>query len=100
MSDPAVSVKLESGWKQALLEEFNKSYFQQLKALIVQEKQAGQTIYPPSKYIFHAFDSTPFDQGPGSDYWAGSLSWTWTSPWPMLFRSTWDCHSPFVKKYL
>ena len=62
MSDTAASVKMESGWKQALLEEFGKPYFQQLKALIVQEKKSGQVIYPPSKYIFHAFDSTPFNQ--------------------------------------
>jgi uracil-DNA glycosylase len=62
MSDPAPSVKIEAGWKTALAAEWNKAYFQQLKAFLLQEKQKGSTIYPPGKLIFNAFDKTPFDQ--------------------------------------
>ena len=61
MSD-AANVKMEEGWKQALLPEFSKPYFLKLKAFLKEEKNQGQLIYPPGKQIFHAFDSTPFDQ--------------------------------------
>lgn len=59
--DPSASVQIEAGWKEALKAEFGKAYFQELKAFLVQEKQAGQTIYPPGPMIFNAFNTTPFD---------------------------------------
>jgi uracil-DNA glycosylase len=34
----------------------------QLKAFLLSEKQQGKVIYPPSKNIFNAFNSTPLDQ--------------------------------------
>ncbi|MEM6629626.1 MAG: uracil-DNA glycosylase [Bacteroidota bacterium] len=61
MSD-AANVKIEEGWKQALFNEFSKSYFLQLKGFLKEEKSQGQLIYPPGKQIFHAFNSTPFGQ--------------------------------------
>ncbi|MEM7656461.1 MAG: uracil-DNA glycosylase [Bacteroidota bacterium] len=62
MSDPAASVRIESGWKEALKSEWGKAYFQQLKAFLVQEKKSGVVVYPPAKLIFNAFDSTPFEE--------------------------------------
>ncbi len=62
MSDIAAQVKIEESWKEVLRQEFGKSYFQQLKTFLLQEKQAGQQIFPPGKLIFNAFDSTPFDK--------------------------------------
>ena len=58
----AASVKIEEGWKQALMPQWDKPYFQQLKSFLVSEKQSGHTIYPPGKLIFNAFDTTPFDK--------------------------------------
>lgn len=55
-------VKIGESWKLALADEFQKPYFLSLKAFLKQEIQAGKTIYPPGKFIFNAFDSTPFDQ--------------------------------------
>lgn len=55
-------VQIEASWKEALAEEFQKPYFLSLKAFLKQEIQAGKTIYPPGKFIFNAFNSTPFDQ--------------------------------------
>ncbi|MCL4153352.1 UNVERIFIED_CONTAM: hypothetical protein GTU68_059847 [Idotea baltica] len=60
-SHPAESVKIEEGWKSALYEEFSQPYFQQLKNFLLEERQAGQTLYPPGKLIFNAFNKTPFD---------------------------------------
>lgn len=59
---PANDVQIEESWKVALKDEFHKSYFLTLRAFLKQELQAGKTIYPPGKFIFNAFDSTPFDQ--------------------------------------
>mgnify|MGYP002835366949 CR=1 FL=1 len=56
------SVELEPGWKQVLGDEFTKPYMQDLKAFLRQEKQAGETVYPPGPDIFRAFNETPFDQ--------------------------------------
>lgn len=55
-------VQLEKSWLNILQHEFEKPYMQTLKAFLVQEKQAGKTIYPPSDQIFSAFDLTPFDK--------------------------------------
>lgn len=62
MSDAAAKVKIEEGWKAALMSQWDKPYFQRLKAFLVQEKQQGQVIYPPGKLIFNAFELTPWDQ--------------------------------------
>lgn len=54
-----MEVKLESGWKQALQEEFEKPYFKSLVAFVKEEYRTN-TIYPKGKFIFKAFDSCPW----------------------------------------
>lgn len=56
-----MDVKIETGWKNILKEEFNKPYFQQIAHHLKTEKTQGKTIYPRGSEIFNAFDSTPFD---------------------------------------
>ncbi|MHC1707222.1 MAG: uracil-DNA glycosylase [Bacteroidales bacterium] len=53
--------KIEESWKNVLLNEFNKTYFQDLKCFLTEEKKHF-TVYPPGNLIFTAFDKTPFDQ--------------------------------------
>ena len=60
--DPAERVKMEESWKRVLIDEFRKPYFQQLRQFLVEEKQSGHIVFPPSQLIFHAFERTPFDQ--------------------------------------
>jgi uracil-DNA glycosylase len=55
-------IKLEPGWKNALREEFEKPYMQQLRAFLQQEAALGKAIYPPRPLIFNALNSTPLDQ--------------------------------------
>ncbi|GAB4403513.1 MAG: uracil-DNA glycosylase [Bacteroidia bacterium] len=62
MPQPADSIQIEAGWKEALIDEWSKSYFQQLKAFLVEEKKKGAIIYPPGPLIFNAFNMTPFDR--------------------------------------
>lgn len=56
------NVKIEESWKQALQQEFQQPYFAAIKQFLVQEKQAGKTIYPSGSLIFNAFNTTPLDQ--------------------------------------
>lgn len=56
------NVQLESSWKEALLEEFDKDYFQQIIQHLKTEKASGKTIYPKGSEIFNAFEKTPFDK--------------------------------------
>jgi len=56
-----MDVKIEPGWKKQLHEEFEKPYFEQLTAF-VKEEYATQTVYPPAKLIFNAFEQCPFDK--------------------------------------
>lgn len=56
-----VNAQIETGWKQALEEEFTAPYFSELKEFLIVEKQK-YTVYPPGKFIFNAFDHTPFDK--------------------------------------
>lgn len=56
-----MNVKIEPSWRQALETEFDKTYFGQLTEFVRHEYQ-HQTIFPPPKFIFHAFDMTPFDR--------------------------------------
>lgn len=57
-----MDVKIESSWKEALKEEFQKSYFEQIVMFLKHEKALGKTIYPQGSHIFHAFEKTPFDK--------------------------------------
>ena len=56
-----VNPVIETGWKEVLHEEFDKLYFSELKAFLLEEKQKFR-IYPPGKLIFNAFDHTPFEK--------------------------------------
>lgn len=51
--------QLESSWHAVLQQEFGKPYMQQLRAFLLQEKQAGKQVYPPGSQIFNALNSTP-----------------------------------------
>jgi len=56
-----VNPVIEESWKDELTDEFNASYFAQLKEFLVDEK-AKFTIYPPGPKIFSAFNFTPFNK--------------------------------------
>ncbi len=59
--DPT-NVQIESSWKKLLWKEFESSYFDEIKAAILADKSAGNTIYPPSAMIFNAFNLTPLNK--------------------------------------
>lgn len=57
-----MSAALEPGWLSVLNNEFEKQYMKDLKLFLLQEKEAGYTIFPKGADIFNAFNHTPFDQ--------------------------------------
>ena len=55
-----VNPVIEESWKEELSDEFDATYFAQLKEFLVEEKSKF-TIYPPGTQIFSAFNFTPFN---------------------------------------
>ena len=56
-----MNIKIDPTWGEQLAPEFEKPYFQQLTSAVRQEY--GQyACYPPGKFIFNAFNLTPFDR--------------------------------------
>jgi uracil-DNA glycosylase len=52
---------IETSWKAALDEEFNKEYFHELKFFLLEEKKKYR-IFPRGQLIFNAFNHTPFER--------------------------------------
>ncbi len=57
-----IEPRIEAGWKARLADEFNTDSFNQLKAFLAAERQAGKVLYPPGSKLFSAFDNTPWDR--------------------------------------
>ncbi len=53
--------RLEPSWKEALRGELEKPYFTKLTSF-VRDEHFSETIYPPQKDTFRAFDLCPFDE--------------------------------------
>lgn len=56
-----MEVQIEESWKVHLQSEFDKAYFKQLTDFVRSESRVN-TIYPPGKLIFNAFELCPFDK--------------------------------------
>ncbi|MDR1090762.1 MAG: uracil-DNA glycosylase [Prevotella sp.] len=56
-----MDVKIEASWKEQLKNEFEKDYFVKLTDFVRNEYRTKQ-IFPPARFIFNAFDHTPFDK--------------------------------------
>ncbi|MGX6979897.1 uracil-DNA glycosylase [Vagococcus elongatus] len=50
-----------NSWQEQLAEEFQKEYYQHLRAFL-KEEYAEQTIYPEMENIFEAFQRTPYEK--------------------------------------
>lgn len=62
MSASAKKIDLDPSWLAYMAPEFELPYMKQLKVFLQEEKRQGKVIYPASKNIFNAFNSTPLDQ--------------------------------------
>lgn len=55
-------VQIEESWKKVLSNEFNSAYFDNIRKVLYEAKAQNTVIYPPGKFIFNAFNSTPFQE--------------------------------------
>jgi len=53
---------LSDSWQQVLGNQFELPYLKDLRTFLMQEKQAGKVIYPPSTDMFNALNHTPFEK--------------------------------------
>ncbi len=62
MNDNAAVIRpaIEESWLDLLRDEFNASYFSELKSFLISEKRTGKVVFPPGDLIFNALNSTPF----------------------------------------
>ena len=56
-----MDVKIEESWKRRLAPEFESEYFAKLADFVKAEYRKG-VVYPPGRFIFEAFNRTPFDK--------------------------------------
>lgn len=54
--------ELEPGWRAALTQAMTTPRTAALRALLLAERAAGHTVFPPRARIFAAFDHTPLEQ--------------------------------------
>lgn len=54
-------VKIEESWKNVLLSEFEKPYWEELTGF-VRNEYMSKTVFPPAKLVFHAFNECPLDK--------------------------------------
>ena len=54
-------IRIDPSWEERLQEEFERPYFKGLSKF-VKEEYADETVYPPPKHIFRAFDLCPFEK--------------------------------------
>ena len=57
----AMQVKIEESWRQQLQPQFDSAYFEILTNFVRRAYQTT-TCYPPGRFIFEAFNRTPFDK--------------------------------------
>jgi len=73
-----MEVKIETSWKKLLEDEFGKDYFEKLVEFVKNEYK-NSIIYPPARFIFNAFELTPFDDVKvvilGQDPYHGPNQW-------------------------
>lgn len=62
MANARKSIDLHPSWLTYLGAQFELPYMKHLKQFLLEQKQAGKVIYPASKNIFNAFNSTPLPQ--------------------------------------
>jgi uracil-DNA glycosylase len=56
-----MDVKIEQSWKEILVDEFCKEYFEEITTYL-KKRYKEAVVFPPASKIFAAFDLCPFDK--------------------------------------
>ncbi len=54
--------QIDASWAEALKNEWEKPYLDDLVAFIAQERRSDTPVYPPKMEVFNAFNYTPYDR--------------------------------------
>lgn len=73
--------KLDKEWLSILEPEIEKDYFQDIKKRLVEDINAGITVYPKLENIFNAFEKTPFDKIKVVILWQDPYHWPNQAQW-------------------
>ena len=57
-----MDIELDISWKKLLQDEISQSYFLSIIDFLHTERAEGKIIFPKSKWVFNAFNKTPFDK--------------------------------------
>jgi len=60
-SNEFVKPIIEKSWGEKLAKEFKSDYFKNLKLFLIEEKKKYR-IFPEGRFIFNAYNKTPFDK--------------------------------------
>lgn len=73
--------QIEESRKKQLQDEFQKPYFSEIKNFLQKEKSEWKIVYPESKNIFSAYNSTPFNKVRVVIIWQDPYHGPWQSHW-------------------
>lgn len=51
--------QLHTEWQSLLASEFEQDYFKNIGQFLIEEKERGETVFPPESLIFNAFNRCP-----------------------------------------
>ena len=92
-----VDPHIESSWKEILWDEFQKTYFSEIKNFLQKEKAEWKIIYPAWNMIFNAFDKTPFDKVKVVIIWQDPYHWEWEAHWLCFSVQDWITIPPSLR---
>jgi uracil-DNA glycosylase len=76
-----MTIQIHPSRQTHLKDQFEQSYFSQIKDILVTEKKEGKTIYPAWINIFKAFDLTPWDKVKVVILWQDPYHGPWQAMW-------------------
>ena len=85
---------ISNDWLAPLSGEFKKPYYRKLYDTVKREYET-HVVYPDANDIFNAFDFTPLSEVKVVIFRSGSLPWSGTGAWALLFGKA-GCGNPAV----
>lgn len=72
---------IHPSWNDILEKEFSQEYYQNIKKIIVDDINAGETIYPPLDKVLAAFEKTPLSELKVVILWQDPYHWAGQAHW-------------------
>lgn len=72
---------IHPSWNDILEKEFSQEYYKNIKKIIVDDINAGETIYPPLDKVLSAFEKTPLSELKVVILWQDPYHWAGQAHW-------------------